>query len=63
MKDKNDLVPIFGIISIIFITVFYIFGSLYIIKQNTYNQYDVNRDGKVNSQDLLELRKYLINEE
>lgn len=25
------------------------------------NKYDVNRDGKVNSKDLLELRLYLIN--
>lgn len=25
------------------------------------NQYDINRDGVVNSKDLLDLRKYLIN--
>ena len=27
----------------------------------TNNQYDVNKDGKVNSGDLLDLRLYLIN--
>lgn len=32
-----------------------------IIYPKTINKYDVNRDGKVNSKDLLELRLYLIN--
>lgn len=32
-----------------------------VIYPKTINKYDVNRDGKVNSADLLELKKYLIN--
>lgn len=31
------------------------------LKLITTNKYDVNRDGKVNSKDLLDLRVYLIN--
>jgi ABC-type polysaccharide transport system permease subunit len=32
-----------------------------LLKLITTNKYDVNRDGKVNSKDLLDLRVYLIN--
>lgn len=31
-----------------------------VIYPKTINKYDVNRDGKVNSKDLLDLRVYLI---
>lgn len=31
-----------------------------LLKLITTNKYDVNRDGKVNSKDLLDLRVYLI---
>ena len=32
-----------------------------LIKILTTNQYDVNKDGKVNSKDMLDLRNYLLN--
>ena len=32
-----------------------------LIEPTKYSRYDVNRDGKVNSADLLCLKKYLIN--
>lgn len=31
-----------------------------LLKLITTNKYDVNRDGKINSKDLLDLRVYLI---
>ena len=30
---------------------------------NIYNQYDVNRDGKVNAQDYVIIKNYIINNE
>lgn len=47
---KNKIIYI--LIAIIIMLMVIIFAT---------NRYDVNRDGKVNSKDLLELRKYLIN--
>lgn len=32
-----------------------------LLKLITINKYDINRDGKVNSKDLLDLKVYLIN--
>ncbi len=34
--------------------------AFFLFKMSKINNYDVNRDGIVNSKDLLDLRKYLI---
>lgn len=46
------LLPIIAFVLLLYASVIY---------PKTINKYDVNRDGKVNSADLLELKKYLIN--
>ena len=48
----------------ILITIFvitYILLVIYVIKDN--NNYDVNRDGKVNAQDYTEIKNYIMNRE
>lgn len=58
MKKENQefilkiLLPIIAFALLLYASVIY---------PKTINRYDVNRDGKVNSADLLELKKYLIN--
>jgi hypothetical protein len=46
------LLPIIAFVLLLYASVIY---------PKTINKYDVNRDGKVNSKDLLDLRVYLIN--
>lgn len=57
MKENQEfilkiLLPIIAFALLLYASVIY---------PKTINRYDVNRDGKVNSADLLELKKYLIN--
>lgn len=58
MKKENQefilkiLLPIIAFVLLLYASVIY---------PKTINRYDVNRDGKVNSADLLDLKKYLLN--
>lgn len=57
MKENQEfifkmLLPIIAFALLLYASVIY---------PKTINSYDVNRDGKVNNADLLELKKYLIN--
>lgn len=45
-----------------FLVVCVFFIGIY-IGLNIYNQYDVNRDGKVNAQDYVIIKNYIINNE
>lgn len=50
--------------SIVYIMlVIVVFGFGYIVGNYNKNPYDVDKDGKVNSKDLLLVQKYLIEEE
>ena len=48
---------------IIIITITYFIGFILLIKQEiNRNKYDINKDGKIDIKDLLELQKYIIKE-
>lgn len=48
---------------ILIITITYFIGFILLIKQETdRNRYDINKDGKIDIKDLLELQKYIIKE-
>lgn len=47
-------------IKILLISLSVIVNILLIYRYISINPYDVNLDGKVNSQDLLELKRYLL---
>lgn len=49
---KNKIIA-----SLVIITIFLLFV---IVNQNRYSKYDLNRDGKVDLTDLLELQRYYI---
>ena len=54
----KKLIELIKIICLITITIFVIIIALNVNKKE--NNYDVNNDGKVNSQDLFLMKKYLI---
>lgn len=48
---------------ILIITIIYFIGFILLIKQEiNRNRYDINKDGKIDIKDLLELQKYIIKE-
>lgn len=48
---------------ILIITITYFIGFILLIKQEiNRNRYDINKDGKIDIKDLLELQKYIIKE-
>lgn len=48
---------------ILIITIIYFIGFILLIKKETdRNRYDINKDGKIDIKDLLELQKYIIEE-
>lgn len=48
---------------ILIITITYFIGFILLIKQEiNRNKYDINKDGKIDIKDLLELQKYIIKE-
>lgn len=48
---------------ILIITIIYFIGFILLIKQEiNRNKYDINKDGKIDIKDLLELQKYIIKE-
>ena len=48
---------------ILIITIIYFIGFILLIKQEiNRNRYDINKDGKIDIKDLLELKKYIIKE-
>lgn len=57
MKKENKLIFYISI-------TFFLIGMMYgIIMKNIFsNRYDVNRDGKVNEQDYVELKNYILNQ-
>ena len=59
--DENSIKKL-TYISLLILTFFsgFILGQLLI---NKYNKYDVNNDGIVNSQDYVEIRKYIMSKE
>lgn len=54
----KKLIELIKIICLITITIFVINIALNVNKKE--NNYDINKDGKVNSQDLFLMKKYLI---
>lgn len=61
MKTKiEDIVLIVCGACMLALTITLIVISIIWIKQPTYNQYDVNHDGEVNSHDTLKVQKYII---
>lgn len=48
---------------ILIITILYFIGFILLIKQEiSKSRYDINKDGKIDIKDLLELQKYIIKE-
>lgn len=61
MKTKiEDIILIICGACAIAITIAFIVFSIAYLKQPTYNVYDVNHDGEVNSLDVLKVQKYII---
>lgn len=61
MKTKiEDIVLIICGICCIAITIVFVIFSVAYLKQPTYDKYDVNHDGEVNSLDVLKVQKYII---
>ena len=68
----EKILPVFIMILMFFVTIIIITGIPHFINGDAYckktlvitsekeNNYDVNNDGKVNSQDLFLMKKYLI---